>query len=266
MTTIMGIVLGLAAVVIAIIQVSNQDVASVKNYTDIYISIPSFMLVFGGTVAATLIAHPIQHLCHGFKGFFRMFIKKPFSFDERIDEICEFGEAYNKRGVSGLEDKMNAYVKDNLFKKGINMVVNGYPAENVMEFMDVSMSRLYDREMIDHYVFKTMGRAAPAFGMVGTLVGLIFMLNVMGSDPSRIGPFLAVALVTTFYGLIFTHLLFNPMGNKMLHVAELNIRIRRLEKDGIWLILQKQHPVFIRDQLSSHVTAPQKNAANVKGK
>lgn len=266
MSTMIGIVLGIAAVIFAIIDTSTQEAHAVTSYTEIYINMPAFFLVFGGTMAATLIAHPLQHLCHGVKGFFRMFFKKPFSFDERIDEICEFSEAYNKRGISGLEEKMNAYVKDNLFKKGIYMVVNGYPAENVMEFMDVSTSRLYDREMIDHYVFKTMGKAAPAFGMVGTLVGLIFMMNIMGKDPSKIGPFLAIALVATFYGLIFTNLFFNPMGNKMLHVAELNLRIRRLEKDGIWYILQKQHPVFIRDQLRSHVTAPQKESPGNKKK
>lgn len=266
MTTFIGIALGIAAVIFAIIDTSTQQTTTVKSYQEIYINIPAFFLVFGGTIAATLIAHPIQHLYHGFTGFLRMFFKKPFDFTERIDEICDFSETYNKRGISGLEEKLQTYQKDNLFKKGIQMVINGYSAEDVMEFMDVSTSRLYDREMIDHYVFKTMGKTAPAFGMVGTLVGLIFMMNIMGKDPSKIGPFLAIALVATFYGLVFTNLFFNPMGNKMLHVAELNLRIRRLEKDGIWYILKKQHPLFIKDQLLSYVTSPQQKKTKSKKK
>jgi chemotaxis protein MotA len=264
MTTFLGIILGISAVIYAIIDTSSQQVRTITSYKEIYINMPAFFLVFGGTLAATLIAHPIQHLGHGFQGFMKMFFKKPFNFSERIDEICEFSDAYNKRGVAGLEEKFNAYEKDNLFKKGIQMVINGYSAEDVMDFMDISTSRLYDREMIDHYVFRTMGKTAPAFGMVGTLVGLIFMMNVMGKDPSKIGPFLAIALVATFYGLIFTNLFFNPMGNKMLHVAELNLRIRRLEKDGIWYILKKQHSIFIRDQLLSYVTTPQKQPPEKK--
>jgi chemotaxis protein MotA len=104
--------------------------------------------------------------------------------------------------------------------------------------------------MLDYFVFRTMGRTAPAFGMVGTLVGMIFMLRNMGGDPSKIGPFLSVALVATFYGLILAWILFNPMGNKLQHQAELNLRVGKMEIDGITYILAKSHPIYIKDQLS----------------
>ncbi|MDI6642102.1 MAG: MotA/TolQ/ExbB proton channel family protein, partial [Elusimicrobiota bacterium] len=83
--------------------------------------------------------------------------------------------------------------------------------------------------------------------------GLIFMLRVMSESPEGIGPFLAVALVTTLYGLILAHLIFNPMGNKLLHQAEINMRIGKMEIEGIMYILKKQHPIYIKDQLSGYI-------------
>lgn len=257
-TTILGIITGLAIMIFAIIQVSQQDPSRVVTLTDMYLNLPAFLIVVGGTLAATLIAHPFSHLVRGFTAFFIVFKRREFDFIQRIEEICSFSEAYIQKGVPGIEEKLKNYNSENLLKDAMTMIVNGYQFEEIKEYIQTSIQRRYDREMIDYYVFRTMARAAPAFGMVGTLVGLIFMLRVMSESPERMGPFLAVALVTTFYGLLLAHLIFAPMGNKLLHQAELNLRIGTMECAGIEYILKKQHPVYIKDHLSSYVPPRQR--------
>lgn len=258
-TTLIGIIIGIGIMVGAIIGVANYDIEKFQKLTtiELYVSIPSFLIVFGGTLAATLIAHPFSHLIRGFKAFFIVFIRKELDLVAIIEDICSFAVEYSQKGIPGLEEKLKKYKSEDLLKDGIGMIVNGYKPEEVLQFLEHSISRRYDQEMIDYYVFRTMARTAPAFGMVGTLVGLIFMLQKLGDNPKLLGPFLAVALITTFYGLILANLVFNPMGNKVLHHAELNLRIGRMIYDGITFILQKQHPVFIKDQLAAYVP-PQK--------
>ncbi len=253
-----GIFLGIAIMVFAIIRVTQQDPTAAKSIADIYLNLPAFLIVAGGTLSSTLIAHPISHLFRGIKAFFVVFIRSEYNFVKTINDICSFALVYTKEGIPGLEEKLNRYKHRDMISDGIKMFVNGYKSEEIKEFLETSTSRRYDTEMIDYYVFRTMARYAPAFGMVGTLVGLIFMLTIMGEDPSKIGPFLAVALITTFYGLILANLIFGPMGNKLQHQAELNFRIGKMEMEGIMYVLMKQHPIYIKDELSGYVPPKQR--------
>ncbi|MBN1621527.1 MAG: MotA/TolQ/ExbB proton channel family protein [Endomicrobiales bacterium] len=253
MTTILGVIVGLGIMVFAIIDVSQQDPGRIIGLKDMYINLPSFLIVLGGTLASTLIAHPFRHLTRGFMAFFIVFLRREYNFVSVINHICDASQRYAKQGIPGLEEKLKAYKQNDLLKDGITMIVNGYKPEEVQEFLETNIQRKYDREMIDFYVFRTMGKASPAFGMVGTLVGLIFMLRVMSESPEKIGPFLAVALITTFYGVLMANLIFNPMGNKLLYHAEVNLRIGRMEIEGLMYVLKKQHPIYIKDKLSSYV-------------
>ncbi len=257
-TTLFGIIMGLGVMIFAIIKVTQQDPSAINSVTDIYINYPAFMIVAGGTLASTLIAHPLSHLFRGMKAFFVVFIRPEFNFTKIINDICNFSQVYVKEGIPGLEKKIEEHKTNNMVKDGLAMLVNGYKPEEIQEFLETSVARKYDTNMIDYYVFKTMSKAAPAFGMVGTLVGLIFMLSIMNDDPSKIGPFLAVALVTTFYGLILANLIFSPMGNKMIHQAELNFRTDKMEAEGVMYVMKKQHPIYIKDALASYVPNKQK--------
>lgn len=258
-TTIFGILLGVGIMAYAIIRVTQQDPSAVNTIADIYLNLPAFLIVGGGTLASTLIAHPLSHLFRGLKAFFIVFIRPEYNFIRTINVICDFAQTYTKDGVPGVEEKLKTYKTRNMISEGMNMFVNGYKPEEVKEYLETSTARRYDTEMIDYFVFRTMARYAPAFGMVGTLVGLIFMLTIMGEDPSKIGPFLAVALITTLYGLILANLIFSPMGNKLQHQAELNFRIGKMEMEGIMYVLMKQHPIFIKDELSGYLSPKARN-------
>jgi chemotaxis protein MotA len=257
-TTLLGIIAGLAVMIYAIIDVSQRDASAVIGIKDMYINLSAFLIVGGGTIASTLIAHPFSHLVTGFWAFFIVFIRREFDFVAIINHICDASQRYSKEGMVGLENKLKTYKSNDLLKDGLSMIVNGYKVEEIENYLETNIKRKYDREMIDYYVFRTMGKSAPAFGLVGTLVGLIFMLRIMGEQPEKVGPFLAVALVCTFYGLVLANLIFNPMGNKLQHHAEYNLRVGQMEIEGITYILRKEHPVYIKDKLSSYIPPRQR--------
>jgi len=263
-TTVLGIFMGLGIMVFAILKVTQQDPSAISSITDIYLNMPAFLIVAGGTLASTLIAHPFSHLMRGVKAFFAVFIRPEFNFVKAINSICKLSQIHLKEGIPGLEKELTSTKQKNILTEGIDMLINGYKPDEISEFLETNTSRKYDTNMIDYYVFRTMSRAAPAFGMVGTLVGLIFMLSVMNDDPSKIGPFLAVALVTTFYGLILANLIFSPMGNKMIYQAEVNFRIDKMEVEGVMHIIKKQHPIYIEDALVNYLPLKQRRKLQKK--
>ncbi len=257
-TTLFGIILGVFLMVIAIIETSHLDPTAQKSVYEFYMDLPALFIVLGGTIASTLIAHPFSHIIRGVKAFFIVFFRQEFSFVKVIEDICEFAQLYSQKSIPGLEEKLKTYKEDSMLRDGIHMIISGYRQEEIRKALEINISRRYDREMIDYYVFRTMGRSAPAFGMVGTLIGLIFMLRSLGEAPEKMGPFIAVALVATLYGLILANIIFSPMGNKLEHHAEINLRIGSLQLQGVMYIIEKRHPVFIKDQLSHFMAAAQR--------
>ena len=268
-TTILGIIIGIGVMIYAIIEVARGDPGKVIGLKDMYLNMAAFLIVMGGMIASTLIAHPFPHIVRGFVAFFVVFIRKDQDFVSIISFMCDTSMAYAKNGIAGIEEQIKLYKKEDILKDGLTMIVNGYKMEEVQECLEVNIQRRHDREMIDYYVFRTMGKSAPAFGMVGTLVGLIFMMRVLAESPEKIGPFLAVALVATFYGVVFANLIFNPMANKLLYQAEYNMRIGRMEIEALEYIMKKQHPMYIKDRLVSYVPPNQRKrlyAENAKTK
>lgn len=238
----------------AIFLVATQEPQALGSITAIYLNIPAFLIVTGGTLSATLIAHPLYQLVSGVFAFIKIFTRSAGGeFKAEIEEIAELSSAHMREGIPGLSKKLKEYPDNNELKDGLNLYINGYGKEDIEKYMETGIARKYDKDLIYYYVFETMATYSPSFGMIGTLVGLIFMLMVMGDDPSKIGPFLAVALITTFYGLILSKLLFGPMGNRFLHHAEVHHRLGKMRIEGVKHILNKQHPIFIRDCLASYL-------------
>ncbi|MFA5858459.1 MAG: MotA/TolQ/ExbB proton channel family protein [Elusimicrobiota bacterium] len=254
-TTILGIALGLFLMVLAIITTANQDPTAHRSVYSLYLDLSAFFIVVGGTIAATLIAHPFSHIIRGMNAFFTLFFRQEFDNLKIVEEICEFANIYAQTGIKGLEGRIKTYKDENMLNDGMKMILDGYQKDEIKKALEINVTRRYDREMIDYYVFRTMGRSAPAFGMVGTLIGLIFMLRSLGDSPEKMGPFIATALVATLYGLILANVIFIPMGNKIEHHAEINLRIGNLQIQGVMYIIEKRHPIFIRDQLS-HFMSP----------
>ncbi|ALV27210.1 motility protein A [Pannonibacter sp. Q-1] len=215
-----------------------------------FVDLPSILIVVGGGLAATLIRFSLggigSALALGAKVGFGAKNIKP---RDLIEEISGLAEIVRKSGPLGLE---NAAVSDPTLAKGVQYIADGYEIDFIRESMmrerDLTLSRLAEGKR----VFKALGDSAPAFGMIGTLVGLVQMLANM-DDPSAIGPSMAIALLTTLYGALISNCFCLPMVDKLdakFDVEEVN---QTLIIDGILQIRESKSPALIREMLIAYL-------------
>lgn len=249
LATIIGIVAGTAVVVTAML---------LGGSIGQFIDLPSVLIVIGGGFAATLIRFPLagigQALALGGKA---AFTHKKISPTELVEEIANLGDVVRKSGPLGLE---NVEVTHPLLQKGTQYVTDGYEPRFIRESLererDLSIERLTEGQR----VFKALGDSAPAFGMIGTLVGLVQLLANM-DDPSTIGPAMAIALLTTMYGAIIANLVCLPIADKLdAKLAEEEINLS-LVIDGIAQVRENKSPTLIREMLLAYL--PEKARAEL---
>ncbi|WP_106751493.1 MotA/TolQ/ExbB proton channel family protein [Pannonibacter carbonis] len=223
-----------------------------------FVDIPSILIVFGGGFAATLIRFPLAGIGGAFVvGGKVAFTSKNIKPRDLIEEISNLAEIVRKSGPLGLE---NVDVSDPSLAKGVQYIADGYELDFIRESMererDLTLSRLSEGKR----VFKALGDSAPAFGMIGTLVGLVQMLANM-DDPSAIGPAMAIALLTTLYGALVSNILCLPVVDKLdskFDVEELN---QTLIIDGITQIRENKSPALIKEMLIAYL--PEKARAGL---
>jgi chemotaxis protein MotA len=133
------------------------------------------------------------------------------------------------------------------------MVISGYTGEEVTQIMNNTIETTFGRNMVQVDILKAMGASAPAFGMIGTLIGLIIMLDNMGGEPAALGAGLAVALLTTLYGVLFARVIFIPAATKITQREQI-IRFRNfLVAEGLALLVDKKSPRYIQDRMNSYL-------------
>ena len=174
MLTIIGIFCGFAMMAFAIWHAQ----APYRLYADL----PSFLIIVGGTLAATLVSYPLRHLTRGIQGFLDVFTKGERDFHVFLNELADISGRHAKEGMAGLE-ALNNSLKPCFLKDGLTLIINGYTKEEVYRILEENNRLRLERQQAEVQIFRNMSKAAPAFGMVGTLVGLIFMLSTMGSHP-----------------------------------------------------------------------------------
>jgi len=218
---------------------------------------PSVMIVIGGGVAATLIRFPLAGIVQAFStGGKVAFSHKKIEPREILDKIAEMGDIVRKTGPLGLE---GIELDEPNLKKGAQFIADGYDLKFIKESMELARDQYLTRLSEGQRVFKALGDAAPAFGMIGTLVGLVQMLANM-DDPSKIGPAMAIALLTTLYGAILANLVCLPISDKLtskLGFEEIN---QTLIIDGITAIRDGKSPALIREMLIAYLPEAQQSA------
>jgi chemotaxis protein MotA len=238
--TLIGIVLGFVLIIVSILLGG-----SLGSFFDL----PSLMIVLGGTIAATLVAYPLPKVKEIIKLTQIAFKQRPNNPNDMIDNIIELANKARKEGLLALEES-SGNLEDDFIKKGIMLVVDGTDPELVRTLLETELAFLEERHKGGQGLFETMGSLCPAFGMVGTLIGLINMLQKL-DDPSSIGPSMAVALITTFYGSLFANLIFIPIANKL----KLKSREETLEKEivveGLLSIQAGENPRIIEEKLKA---------------
>lgn len=241
--TIIGILAGFT-IVIGAISLTAQDIS-------VFLNLPGLAIVLGGTIAATIVSYPPNYVLRVWRNFL-IALKNEQLYDKHdVDEIVEIAKLWRKGQISRVEEKL-AKVRSPFLQTGLSLIVDGTPPEDVHELLRWRISRLRTKENAEAAVFRTMGAYSPAFGMLGTLIGLVNMLFSMSEGGfDQIGLNMAVALITTFYGLIFANLLFKPIATKLEDRTEKRVRTLGMALEAVSLISQKRTPAYIRETLYS---------------
>ena len=245
--TLLGLVIGITVVGLAIMTGSGFG---------IFLNLPGFLIVLGGTFAATLIKFPISGVFVAFfVGIRAAFVNERESPAEIIELTMRLVKRARKVGLVGLE---KVSVRNNFFRKGIQLCAAGRDVDFIRKMMTREMELAIQRQETGEKVFRAIGESAPAFGLVGTLVGLVQMLSSM-DDPTTIGRAMAVALLTTLYGVLIAQLIALPISDKLEAKNEIERGNRVLIIEALIQIHERNNPTAVLDILEAYLPEKQRN-------
>ena len=246
-STILGVLFGLGLVV-GSIAISTDNLAS-------FISIPSMLIVVGGTLAASFIGFQARYVIQALKDIGALVKKETVNrniLTQETGKIIRWGFLVKKNGILALErEAKSAKDQDYYLNYGIDLVITGYTAAEVRDMMQAAAGEMFGRAMVNADILKNMTAVAPAFGMIGTLIGLIIMLQNIGGDPNGLGAGLAVALLTTLYGVLFARMVFAPAATKASQKAGIQRFRNLLVCEGLAMLAEHRSPRYIQDRMNS---------------
>lgn len=240
---IIGLVAGIVFIVISIFLAGDMQIGAIVNFIDA----PSFMITVGGAIASVIGSNPMPDFVNAMKSVSK--ILKPDNIDpiQAIKNIIELANVARKEGLLALDDK-SASMNDDFLRRGIMLVVDGTDQELVRNVLETDIGFIEERHKSNIGIWELMAGQFPAWGMIGTLVGLVIMLQNM-DDPSSIGPKMAVALITTFYGSLFANWLATPIANKMKVYSSQEVLVKEITIEGILSIAAGENPRIIEEKL-----------------
>ena len=238
--TLLGVIGGVGLIVIAVIRGGDSD---------IFMNLNAVLIVAGGMVSTCFIAFQsskILEMVPVIINAFRPDVNKPVDY---IDQIMSLASKYRSGGMKVLENA-EAKVENRFLKNGIAMIVDGYNGREIYAVLDHEINSLVERHNAGQKILRFAGVQAPVFGMAGTLIGLIQMLMHI-DNPSTIGPALATALITTFYGLILANLIVTPITAKLALRTESEVTLIKTIRIGIMGIFEKSNPAKIQKNMNA---------------
>ncbi len=258
--TIIGLLAGIALVVITIL---------LGGAVAIFWNVPSFVLVVGGTLAATLINFPLGDVLSVFNTLKNAFIHRVTPPEKLIEKMVHFATVARREGILALESHA-AQAEDEFLQRSIQLAIDGTAPELIKDILTTEIAFMEDRHGMGQSILITMGTFAPAFGMIGTLIGLIQMLVAL-DDPSLIGQGMAVALITTLYGALLANVIFLPAAGKLKVRTALELLSKEITIEGILSIQSGDNPRVVEQKLKAFVSpsvrarvAPLQSAAGRK--
>ncbi len=215
----------------------------------VYVNIPSVLMVIGGSFAAVIVSNPLPRVLGLMKYFNHVFKVPNYELEKTISTLVNFSERARREGLLALEDDIEE-VEDDFLKNGIQMVVDGTDPEIIKTILYNDLSQLEERHAIGIKLISDWASLAPAFGMIGTLTGLIAMLSNL-DDPNAIGSGMALALITTMYGSVMANMVLLPFKNK-LQDRDVEERLtREIMIEGILSIQAGDNPNILKYKLVS---------------
>ncbi|MDP8207006.1 MAG: motility protein A [Candidatus Electryonea clarkiae] len=212
-----------------------------------FFNLPSFMIVFGGAFGATLVNFPLADVLEVVNVAKNAFLHKTQSHVDTIELLVRIAEKARREGILAIEREVEG-LDDKFMRIGVQYAVDGTEPETIRAILESELSGMEDRHRLGKKVFEALGTYAPAFGMIGTLIGLIKMLAAL-EDPSQIGAGMAVALVTTLYGALAANLIFLPIAGKLEERSHEEAKRKELVIEGILSIQSGDNPRIVREKL-----------------
>jgi chemotaxis protein MotA len=220
-----------------------------------FVNVPSILIVVLGTAAVLLVNFPMKEITQLGKIVMKTIFAKDLNASEHVDRLVKFGQLVRTEGILALEEASKG-IDDEFFKKGLLLAIDGTETEQIVAQLESELDSLEDRHAKGVEILAAGGTTAPAMGLVGTLIGLVQMLQNM-ADPSAIGPAMAVALLTTFYGALLANIIFNPLAGKLRIRSKEEVLYNTLILVGIESISKGDNPRVIESRLNS-LLAPKK--------
>ena len=255
--TLIGLLAGVGIVTVGIIA-GGGNIYWFMNFN-------SLLIVVGGTFAATMVNLPVKAVSNVFNILKNVFKGEDYDYGGVIDEIVQKATKARKDGLLSLESELPT-IRDGFFKNGIELAINERDAKRLRTFLNLEMNNIHSRHIAGQELFLYMASYAPAFGMLGTVLGLIIMMNNFASgDNQRDISFsvaerfaellsgMGLALITTFYGVFFANMIFLPVGGKLKRRSENEMMLKNIVVEGIISIHAREHPVLIREKLMTFV-------------
>jgi chemotaxis protein MotA len=249
--TPIGIFLGLTVTVLGIY--TSGGLIGIVTFYDL----ASVFIVLGGIIAALLINFSFNEIKLTFKVFKETFNQSKYDLTSLIKLFVQLAEKARREGLLALENELEE-VKDPFIKKGILLAVDGIEPEVINDIMNAEIAALEERHQKGRSILEKAGEYAPAWGMIGTLIGLVLMLNNL-TDPATIGPSMAVALITTFYGSMLANLVFLPMAGKLANKTDEEVFLKQIIIEGVIGVQSGQNPRILEEKLSAFLSEDQRH-------
>lgn len=242
-STLIGIVAG--TLLLAIALYFSADNAAM------FFDLPSLLVVLVGTLAATFISYPLSEVIRIFRLIGTVMRNERLYAERDISELIRISRIWMKGDIRAVEQALES-VTNPFLRTGVQLVIDHAPERDIMDLLQWRISRLRAKEHAEAQLFRVMASYAPAFGMLGTLIGLVNMMFLLGDgDMASIGQQMALALMTTFYGILFANLVFKPVAVKLERRTEQRVVLMNMIMQGVSMMAQKRSPALMQETLNS---------------
>lgn len=247
LSSLLGVLIGFGLFIASIVMSTNNWLA--------FVSLSSILMVVGGTIAAAFMSYQARYVIQAFKAIWWM-IKKPQSTREGLNteilRLIQWAYMVQKKGPPSLENEIKkVHTNDPVVRFALTMVSSGYKPEEVREILATAVQSEFERQTVPVAVLKQMAAASPAFGMIGTLVGLVVMLQGLDGDMAKLGQGLSLALLTTLYGVVVARMIFIPAALKLMQKEEIQRFRNEMVAEGLIMLSEKKNPRYMQDRLNS---------------
>ncbi len=240
--TIIGILLAFGLMLMAILSGGGVGM---------FIDTPSIMIVFGGTSGVALINFPIKDVMGAFNVAKKTFLIKELHIQQLLEQLMEFANKARKEGILSLQGSIDT-IDNEFLVKALQMAVDGQEPADLKNMLNTEIDYLQARHEKGITIFESLGAISPAMGMIGTLIGLVQMLEKL-DDPTAIGPAMAIALLTTFYGVVLANIVFLPIAGKLKTRSKDELLHKIIIIEGMGAILSGENPRIMEQKLHSFI-------------